>query len=159
MDAGVGRLTTVRHWSMFVSDSRPEAGGFWSRLKTLPVPKGSHTQVLVNLSCFMALTLRRARCSTWPGRPPGRRYLPTLDAVEERHVPATLTVDTAGASVGGAQLSLRHAIVAVNAGSYSGPATGQVSGTFGSNDTILFQGGMTGTLGLNNVRGPLVISR
>jgi len=82
-----------------------------------------------------------------------------LDALEDRHAPATLTVNTLGDSVGGAQLSLRDAILAVDGGSYSGPASGQVSGTFGSNDTIQFQSGLTGTLGLNNVRGPLVISR
>jgi autotransporter-associated beta strand protein len=79
--------------------------------------------------------------------------------LEERQAPATLTVNTLGDSVGGSQLSLRDAILAVDGGSYSGPATGQVTGTFGSNDTIVFQAGLTGTLGLNNSRGPLVISQ
>src|SRR5262245_52401319 len=101
----------------------------------------------------------RTRCSPHTGRRFGRRCRLTVDALEDRLPPATLTVNTLGDSVGGSQLSLRDAILAVGAGSYGGPASGQVSGTFGSNDTIQFQSGLNGTLGLNNVRGPLVISR
>src|SRR5262249_39325484 len=83
---------------------------------------------------------------------------PTLEVLEDRLAPATLTVNTLGDPTGGSQLSLRDAILAVNHGSYTGPATGQVSGTFGSNDTILFQSGLNGTLSLNTASRPLVIS-
>jgi hypothetical protein len=61
-----------------------------------------------------------------------------LELLEERLAPAALIVNTALDTLGGAQLSLRDAITAVNAGSYGGPAGNQVTGTFGSNDTILF---------------------
>jgi len=61
--------------------------------------------------------------------------------------------------IGGSQLSLRDAILAVDGGSYSGPATGQISGTFGSNDTIQFQSGLNGTISLVTASGPLVISK
>ncbi len=85
-------------------------------------------------------------------------YRPTLELLEDRLAPATLTVNSLADSTAASQLSLRDAILAVDHGSYSGPATGQVSGTFGSNDTILFQSGLNGTLSLNNTKGPLVIS-
>jgi autotransporter-associated beta strand protein len=78
--------------------------------------------------------------------------------LEDRLAPAILTVNTLSDSTGGSQLSLRDAILAVDAGSYSGPATGQVSGTFGSSDTILFQSGLNGTLSLTTASGPLAIS-
>src|SRR6185503_11139448 len=105
-----------------------------------------------------AVHFRRAPRSPRPGRPLGRRFRPTLESLEDRLSPATLTVNTLSDSTGGSQLSLRAAILAVNAGSYSGNATGQVSGTFGSNDTILFQSGLNGTLSLPTANGPLVIS-
>src|SRR5262249_10024112 len=88
-----------------------------------------------------------------------RRYRPALELLEDRLAPAMLTVNTLADSTGGSQLSLRDAILAVDGGSYSGPATGQVSGTFGSNDTVLFQSGLNGTLSLTTASGPLVISR
>ncbi|HEV3310920.1 MAG TPA: putative Ig domain-containing protein [Chloroflexota bacterium] len=78
--------------------------------------------------------------------------------LEDRLAPATLTVNTLADSTGGSQLSLRDAILAVDGGSYSGPATGQVSGTFGSNDTILFASSLNGTISLNSSNGPLAIS-
>jgi hypothetical protein len=78
--------------------------------------------------------------------------------LEDRRAPATLTVNTLSDSIGGSTLSLRDAILAINNGSYSGPASGQISGTFGSNDTILFSPGVNGTLSLNSASGPLVIS-
>jgi fibronectin-binding autotransporter adhesin len=78
--------------------------------------------------------------------------------LEDRLAPATLTVNTLADSTGGSQLSLRDAILAIDGGSYSGPATGQVSGTFGSNDTVLFQSGLNGMLSLTKANGPLVIS-
>jgi autotransporter-associated beta strand protein len=78
--------------------------------------------------------------------------------LEDRLAPATLVVNTLADSIGGSQLSLRDAIRAVNGGGYNGPATGQVSGTFGNNDKILFQSGLNGTLSLVTGNGPLVIS-
>ena len=109
-------------------------------------------------SSWIAAPFRRAPRSPRPGRPPSRRYRPTLELLEDRLALATLTVNTLADSTGGSQLSLRDAILAVDGGSYSGPATGQVSGTFGSNDTILFQSGLNGTLSLTTASGPLVIS-
>lgn len=110
---------------------------------------------------FISLSValfRRALRSPRPDRHDSRRYRPALVLLEDRLAPATLTVNTLGDFTGGSQLSLRDAILAVNAGSYSGPATGQVSGTFGSNDSIVFQSGLTGTLSLQTANGPLTIS-
>lgn len=82
-----------------------------------------------------------------------------LDSLEDRLPPATLTVNTLSDSTGGSQLSLRDAILAVDNGSYSGPASGQVTGTFGSNDTIIFQSGLNGNLSLTTASGPFLISK
>jgi autotransporter-associated beta strand protein len=112
----------------------------------------------VDFSSWIAALFRRAPRSPRPGRPPGWSYCPTLELLEDRLAPATLTVNTLADSIGGSQLSLRDAILAVDGGSYSGSAAGQVSGTFGSNDTILFQSGLNGTLSLTTANGPLVIS-
>jgi autotransporter-associated beta strand protein/parallel beta-helix repeat protein len=112
----------------------------------------------VDFSFFSVAFSRRNPRSPRPGRPTSRRYRPTLELLEDRLAPAALTVNTLADSIGGSQLSLRDAILAVNAGNYSGPATGQVTGTFGSNDTISFQSALTGTLSLNTASGPLVIT-
>ncbi len=112
----------------------------------------------MNFSSWIAPSFRRSSRSPRPERPLRRRFRPTLEVLEDRLAPATLTVNTLSDTTGGSQLSLRDAILAVDHGSYTGPATGQVSGTFGSNDTILFQSGLNGALGLNNASGPLVIS-
>ena len=112
----------------------------------------------MDFSSWIAARFRRAPRSARPGRRLSRRYHPTLERLEDRLALATLTVNTLADSTGGSQLSLRDAILAVDGGSYSGPATGQVSGTFGSNDTILFQSGLNGTLSLTTASGPLVIS-
>jgi autotransporter-associated beta strand protein len=112
----------------------------------------------VALSSWIAALFRRAPRSPRLGRSPIRRYSPTLELLEDRLAPAMLTVNTLADSIGGSQLSLRDAILAIDGGSYSGPAIGQVSGTFGSNDTILFQSGLNGTLSLTTANGPLVIS-
>jgi autotransporter-associated beta strand protein len=113
----------------------------------------------VDFSSWIAARFRRAPRSARPGRLPGRRCCPTLEWLEDRLAPATLMVNTLGDSIGQSQLSLRDAILAVDNGGYSGPATTQVSGTFGSNDTILFQSGLNNTLSLNSGYGPLVISK
>src|SRR5262249_52874003 len=110
-------------------------------------------------SSWIAVHFRRAPRSPRQGRPPSRRPRLTLELLEDRLAPATLTVNTLVDSIGGSQLSLRDAILAVDGGSYSGPATGQVSGTFGSNDTMLFQSALNGTLSLTTANGPLVISK
>lgn len=106
---------------------------------------------------WVAHLLRRAPRS--PRRYRHRGARPTLESLEDRLAPATLTVNTLADSTGQSQLSLRDAIVAVDNGSYSGPATGQVSGAFGSSDTILFQSGLNGTLSLVTANGPLAISK
>ena len=112
----------------------------------------------MDFSSWIAARFRRAPRSARPGRRLSRRYHPTLERLEDRLALATLTVNTLADSTGGSQLSLRDAILAVDGGSYSGSATGQVSGTFGSNDTILFQSGLNGTLSLTTASGPLVVS-
>lgn len=117
----------------------------------------------MHFSSWIAARFRRAPRLTPKARKltlglPGRRYRLTLEALEDRLAPATLMVNTLTDSIGGSQLSLRDAILAVDNGSYSGPASAQVSGTFGSNDTILFQSGLNGTLSLTTASGPLLIS-
>lgn len=112
----------------------------------------------MGFSSWIAARFGRVPRSARPARLPSRRYRPTLELLENRLAPAALTVNTLSDSTGGSQLSLRDAILAVNGGSYSGPATGQVSGTFGSNDTILFLPGLNGTLSLTTAKGPLLIS-
>jgi hypothetical protein len=69
---------------------------------------------------------------------------PRLEVLEDRLAPATLTVNTAADVVNPSDgtLSLRDAISAINAGNANGLTAveqGQVSGTFGNNDTIQFQ--------------------
>lgn len=108
-------------------------------------------------SSWIASLFCRAPCSPRPSRPPSPCCRPALEWLEDRLAPATLTVNTLTDFGGGSQLTLRAAIQAVDNGSYSGSATSQVSGTFGSNDTILFQSGLNGTLSLT-ASGPLVIS-
>src|SRR4051812_3895417 len=81
-------------------------------------------------------------------RPPGRRCLPRLEALEDRLVPAVLTVNTlADQATADNALSLREAVAAVNSGSTSALNTAeqmQVAGTLGSNDTIQFDPGLAG---------------
>ena len=61
-----------------------------------------------------------------------------LNALEHRYAPALLTVNTTADTSNGALLSLRDAINATNNGSSATFAAGQITGTFGSNDTIVF---------------------
>ncbi len=81
---------------------------------------------------------------TWKSKPiQKRRFRPQLEHLEDRLVPATLTVNTIADAVNpsGGALTLRDAIAAVNAGNTTGLTAGeiaQVSGTFGVNDTIQF---------------------
>ncbi|HEX3150826.1 MAG TPA: putative Ig domain-containing protein, partial [Gemmataceae bacterium] len=110
-------------------------------------------------STWNAVFVRRAHCSTRQNRCPINRFRPKLEALDDRLAPATLTVNSLANSTGGSQLTLRDAILAVDAGSYSGPASGQVTGTFGSNDTIQFQSGLNGTLSLSIANGTMVISK
>jgi autotransporter-associated beta strand protein len=143
---------------MFVSDSHPEADNVLS-FQNIAWPQFSQTKVTVKFSTWIPVPAHRARCSPRPARAPRRRYSLKLNVLEDRLPPATLTVNTLGDSIGGSQLSLRDAILAIDGGSYSGPATGQVTGTFGINDTIVFQSALNGTLSLNTASGPLVISQ
>jgi len=66
-----------------------------------------------------------------------------LEPLEDRLAPATLTVNITADAVNPSDgtLSLRDAISAINAGNSNGLTTGeknQVSGTYGTNDTIQF---------------------
>src|SRR5438067_5778339 len=75
-------------------------------------------------------------------RPPGRRGVLRLEALEDRLAPAVLTVNTlADQTTADNVLSLREAVGVVNSGStggLSGAEQTQVAGTLGSNDTIQF---------------------
>jgi autotransporter-associated beta strand protein len=112
----------------------------------------------VDFSPWVAAFFRRISHLPRTARSPSRRHRLALDVLVDRVAPATLMVNTLTDSIGGSQLSLRDAILAVDGGSYSGPASGQISGPFGSDDTILFKSGLNGTLSLVTASGPLVIS-
>src|SRR5262249_47288551 len=75
-------------------------------------------------------------------RQPSRlRYVPRLDILEERLAPATLVVNSHkdNTNSGDGYLTLREAILSVNQGSLRDlSASGQVTGTLGTNDTIQF---------------------
>src|SRR5438094_6493763 len=81
-------------------------------------------------------------------RPPGRRFVLWLEALENRLAPAVLTVNTlADQTTADNSLSLREAVGAVNSGSTGSLSTAeraQVSGTLGSNDTIQFDPSLSG---------------
>ncbi len=80
------------------------------------------------------------------------RCRPAPEVLEGRLVPAVLTVNTLGdETTTDNLLSLREAIAVVDAGStagLSGAEQAQVSGPLGSNDTIVFAPGLSGTLTL-----------
>lgn len=90
---------------------------------------------------------------------PRRRGGLRLDPLEDRLAPATLTVNTLNDAMLGSQLSLRDAVNAIQAGTYMGSAMGQISGTFGVNDTIIFQAGLNGTLSINAANGPFILGK
>src|SRR5262245_25311081 len=95
-----------------------------------------------------------------PGRAPGgsrqapARCRPQLEALEDRLAPATLTVNsTADNTTADTSLTLREAVLLVNAGGDATTAlggaltaeeAGQITGMFGSNDTILFDSSLAG---------------
>lgn len=87
--------------------------------------------------------------------------------LESRETPATLTVTVKGDNlIANAQLTLREAIRTVNVGSTVDLTTSEksyVSGTLGSNDTIVFADALVGTLGttitLGQSLGTLNISK
>src|SRR5207253_830470 len=108
-----GRLTTVRHWAMFLSDSYRVPGRI---LPSLNVARrqASSQECPVDLNSWMAARFRRGPRSAGPGRLPSGRCRPTLELLENRLAPATLTVNTLADSIGGSQLSLRDAILAVD---------------------------------------------
>src|SRR5580765_4130942 len=71
-----------------------------------------------------------------------------VEALEDRLVPATLMVNTlADNTANDNHLSLREAVNAVNAASVAGldaGAAAQISGAFGTGDTILFDAALPG---------------
>src|SRR4051794_12581802 len=71
-----------------------------------------------------------------------RQRPPRLELLEDRAVPATITVTTAADTVvpGDTMVSLREAIMAINAGNDLGDPdiAAQNPGAFGTNDTINF---------------------
>src|SRR5262249_38954336 len=96
-------------------------------------------------------------------RPSARHQArPTLEVLEDRLAPATLTVNsTADNTTADTSLTLREAVLLVNAGGNATTALGraltaaaasQVTGTYGSNDTIRFDSGLAGkTIALTTV--------
>src|SRR5262245_11770295 len=100
-------------------------------------------------------------------RGPSARSRPGLEVLEDRITPAMLTVTTAADNTfADALLSLREAIALVNAGGDASAGLGrnltaaeaaQVSGAFGSGDTIGFASGLSGPITLQ--QGQLVIAR
>ena len=94
-----------------------------------------------------------------PRRP--RAHL-TLEILEDRLAPATLTVNsTADNTTADNSLTLRESVLLVDAGgnataalgrSLTAGEAGQIKGTFGSNDTIQFDPGLAGqTIALTTV--------
>jgi hypothetical protein len=77
---------------------------------------------------------------------------PALEVLEDRQAPAILTVNTLQDGNPSELLSLREAVSVVNSGSTAGLTVAQqaqVSGTLGSNDTIQFAAGLSGTINLD----------
>src|SRR5262249_1457381 len=102
-------------------------------------------------------------------RPVRRPYRPVLEVLEGRLAPATLTVNSvADNTTADAALTLREAVLLVDAGGAATTArgraltaqeAGQLTGAFGSNDTVQFDPGLSGqtiTLSLtgDNTVGP-----
>src|SRR5687768_12243576 len=103
---------------------------------------------------------------------PARRFRPLLAALEDRAVPATLTVNTtADDTTADPVLTLREAVTLVNAGT-TDPASnglgraltagesGQVAGTLGADDRIRFESApgvaLGGTITVVEVQLPAV---
>src|SRR5437870_718980 len=117
---------------------------------------------LFSFSDWLKAMSRRSEAPRRGKRLPGRRCVLRLEALENRLVPAVLTVNTlADETTADNYLSLREAADVVNSGSTSGLSSAelaQVSGTLGSNDTIQFSlpsGPQTLTL----TRGTLNLTR
>ena len=120
------------------------------------------------LGILAKLGLRRAKQNhrarrPLPGTTTSSRVLCT-ERLEDRSMLAVLTVNvTTDTSLNDANtdLSLREAIQVVNNGSLTGLSVGtergRVTGTLGSNDTIQFTSGLSGTIGLS--LGELMITR
>src|SRR5262245_10718113 len=75
------------------------------------------------------------------------RFMPRLDLLEDRLAPATLVVNSSADNAAPADqlLTLREAILSVNQGSLmDSSASNQVTGSFGSNDTIRFASSLDG---------------
>src|SRR5262249_22512564 len=85
---------------------------------------------------------RRSQRPSWR-----RRVLPVVELLEDRLAPATLTVNSLADNTtsGDGLLTLREAIFSCNQGTLSdSSASGQVSGTITSNNTIRFAASIDG---------------
>jgi hypothetical protein len=92
--------------------------------------------------------ISRQKC---PREQRGRTFRLGLEMLDDRVVPAVLTINTLADTTDSGLLSVRDAISVVDGGSTSGlPASevNQVSGTLGQNDTITFAAGLSGTISL-----------
>jgi hypothetical protein len=97
---------------------------------------------------------RKLTPSPNPRRALRRRVLPALEVLEDRLAPANLTVNSvADNTTADTSLTLREAVLLVDAGGNATTAvgralttgeSGQITGTFGSNDTILFDPSLAG---------------
>jgi hypothetical protein len=83
-----------------------------------------------------------------------RRFRPVLEFLEDRLAPATLTINSVADTIAaGTSLTIREAVLLVDAGGNATTAlnrsltmgeAGQITGTFGSNDTIQFDSSLAG---------------
>ena len=100
-------------------------------------------------------TLFGRTAPTLPSRPTRRpRTHLTLEILEDRLAPATLIVNSVpDNTTADSSLTLREAVLLVDAGGNATAAlgraltageAGQITGTFGSNDTIVFAPGLAG---------------
>ena len=126
----------------------------------------------------MLLSSWIARVLRLPSRPSRRRrrasrrgtpltFQPRLEMLEDRVVPSVLTVNSnADSTAASNSLTLREAILLVDNGGNAQAALGrnltageqaQISGTFGTNDTIQFDAGLNGqTITLNGAELPAI---
>ena len=90
-------------------------------------------------------------------RPSSQRTRLNVSSMEDRITPATITVTTLDDNVtDDADVTLREAIVSINNGAdVNDEVTANRAGVYGTNDTIVFQGGLTGTITLGGTELPI----